>query len=156
MGGKIRALNEMSGYAAELARALHESGSEDVIYAVDGAYWQVVSLKAKHDLAKSYVELLESLDSNVGKMVDEGVATRSQKLQVDVKLNEARVDLTKVENGLVLSRMALAKVCGLPLNTVFYQGCVELSNTDICLLADCLVSEGLPDWRNRKTMKHRQ
>lgn len=119
MGGKIRALNEMSGYAADLARALHESGSEDVIYAVDGAYWQVVSLKAKHDLAKSYVELLESLDSNVGKMVDEGVATRSQKLQVDVKLNEARVDLTKVENGLVLSRMALAKVCGLPLNTVF-------------------------------------
>lgn len=119
MGGKIRAMNEITGYATELARAMHSSASEDVIYSVDAAYWQVVSLKAKYRLAKSYVDLLESLDDNVGKMVDEGVATRSEKLQVDVKLNEARVDLTKVENGLVLSRMALAKVCGLPLNSVF-------------------------------------
>ncbi|MDE6333883.1 MAG: TolC family protein, partial [Muribaculaceae bacterium] len=40
-------------------------------------------------------------------------------LSVDVKLNSAQVDLAKVENGLVLSRMALAQVCGLPVNTVF-------------------------------------
>ncbi len=50
-------------------------------------------------------------------MVNQGVATRSDLLTVDVKLNQAQVDLTKVDNGLVLSRMALAQVCGLPVNT---------------------------------------
>ncbi len=50
-------------------------------------------------------------------MVRQGVATRSDLLSVDVKLNQAKVDMTKVDNGLVLSRMALAQVCGLPVDT---------------------------------------
>jgi outer membrane protein TolC len=117
MGGKIVAMNKLTGYAKDLATAQHNSEAENVIYAVDAAYWQVVSLKAKLDLAKSFVNLLDSLDTNVEAMVNEGVATRADKLSVDVKLNSARVDLTKVENGLSLSRMALAQVCGLPIDS---------------------------------------
>lgn len=119
MGGKIVALNKITGYAHKLAEAMHQSQSEDVIYAVDAAYWQVVSLKAKHKLAQSYVNLLDTLDRNVGLMLEQGVATKSDKLSVDVKLNSAKVDLLKVENGLSLSRMALAQVCGLPVTSVF-------------------------------------
>lgn len=117
MGGKIVAMNKLTGYAKEAAEALHNSEAENVIYAVDAAYWQVVSLKAKYDLAVSYVNLLDSLDRNVGLMYDDGVATKADKLSVDVKLNSAKVDLTKVENGLSLSRMALAQVCGMPIDS---------------------------------------
>lgn len=117
MGGKIVAMNKLTGYAKEVAEALHNNEAENVIYAVDAAYWQVVSLKAKYDLAVSYVNLLDSLDHNVALMMDEGVATKSDKLSVDVKLNSAKVDLTKVENGLTLSRMALAQVCGMPIDS---------------------------------------
>ncbi len=115
MGGKIVAMNKLTHYAEDLAEALRDNEAENVIYAVDAAYWQVVSLKAKQRLATSYVSLLDSLDRNVGLMLKEGVATRADKLSVDVKLNAARVDLTKVDNGLVLSRMALAQLCGMPL-----------------------------------------
>ena len=117
MGGKIVAMNQLTHFAEEAARSLHNAEAENVIYAVDAAYWQVVSLKAKQRLAESYVNLLDSLDRNVGLMVREGVATKADKLSVDVKLNSARVDLTKVDNGLVLSRMALAQLCGLPLDS---------------------------------------
>lgn len=117
MGGKIVALNRITRYAEELAQAMHNGEAENVVYAVDAAYWQVVSLKAKHKLAVSYVNLLDSLSSNVAKLADNGLATRSDRLAVEVKLNSARVDLTKVENGLALSRMALAQLCGLPLDT---------------------------------------
>ncbi|MCM1347989.1 MAG: TolC family protein [Firmicutes bacterium] len=117
MGGKIVAMNKITHYAEELARAMHNSEAENIIYAVDAAYWQVVSLKAKQKLARSYVQLLDTLHYNVEKMVEQGVATRSDLLTVDVKLNQANVDLTKVDNGLVLSRMALAQVCGLPVDT---------------------------------------
>lgn len=118
MGGKIVAMNKITKYAKELAESMHDNTAEDVIYAVDAAYWQVVSLKAKHELAKSFVNLLDTLHNNVQAMVNEGVATKSDLLTVDVKLNEANVDLLKVENGLTLSRMALAELCGLPVNTV--------------------------------------
>lgn len=117
MGGKIVSMNKITGYAEDLAKTLHNREAENVIYAVDAAYWLVVSLKAKRDLAVSYVNLLDSLSGNVGKMLANGLATKAQLLSVDVKLNSARVDLTKVENGLVLARMALAQVCGLPLDT---------------------------------------
>lgn len=116
MGGKIMALNKITGYAEQLAEVMHNKEVENVIYAVDAAYWQVVSLKAKHELAVSYVNLLDSLSANVARMVENGVATRSNQLAVDVKLNSARVDLAKVENGLTLSRMALAQVCGQPID----------------------------------------
>ncbi len=117
MGGKIVAMNKLTHFAEQAARELRSSEVENVIYAVDAAYWQVVSLKAKQKLAKSYLELLDTLQGNVDAMVRQGVATRSDLLSVDVKLNQAKVDMTKVDNGLVLSRMALAQVCGLPVDT---------------------------------------
>lgn len=119
MGGKIVAMNKITKAAEKAAQALHISEAENVIYAVDAAYWMVVSLKAKKELADQYVALLDTLDRNVRLMYENGVATRADVLSVDVKLNSAQVDQLKVDNGLVLARMALAQVCGLPVNTVF-------------------------------------
>ena len=118
MGGKITAMNQITDLAQQLAREMRQSKVEDVIYNVDAAYWQVVSLCAKQKLARSYVSLVEKLDNDVKLMVSEGVATRANQLAVDVKLNEANVDLTKVDNGVTLSRMLLAQLCGLPVNTM--------------------------------------
>ena len=118
MGGKITAMNQITELAQQLAREMHDSKVEDVIYNVDAAYWQVVSLCAKQKLARSYVNLVQTLDNDVKAMVSEGVATRANQLAVDVKLNEANVDLTKVDNGVTLSRMLLAQLCGLPVNTM--------------------------------------
>jgi outer membrane protein TolC len=117
MGGKIVAMNELTKYAEQLAEQMHNTEAENVIYAVDAAYWQVVSLRAKRDLAQSYVNLLDTLANDVRLMEGQGVATRADRLSVEVKLNSAQVDMTKVENGLTLSRMALAQVCGLPINS---------------------------------------
>ena len=116
MGGKIIALNRIANYASQLAVEKKENDAENIVYEVDVAYWQVVSLDAKLRLAESYVALIDTLNINVKAMVNEGVATPSDLLRVDVRLNEAQVDLTKVKNGLRLSRMALAQLCGLPLD----------------------------------------
>ncbi len=117
MGGKIIAMNRLAHFAEALAKTSRNIETENIIYAVDAAYWQVVSLKAKHKLATSYVNLLDTLFRNVNLMHQEGVATKNDVLSVGVKLNEAQVDLTKVENGLSLSRMALAQICGLPIDS---------------------------------------
>lgn len=117
MGGQIRALNRITGYAEKLAVAARNSAVQDVVFAVDEAYWLVVSLKEKKRLADSFVTLVDTLRYNVQAMLDAGVATRSDLLTVEVKLNEARIAQTKVDNGLTLSRMALAQVCGLPVDT---------------------------------------
>ena len=117
MGGKIVAMNRMADYAQELSGKMYDNAAKEVIYTVDAAYWQVVSLGEKKKLADSYIALLDTLQRNVKAMIAEGVATKADLLNVDVKLNQANIDLTKVENGLSLSRMALAQICGMPLDS---------------------------------------
>ncbi len=117
MGGKIRAYNKITKYAEELARTQHNSGMQEVILNTDQAYWQVVSLANKKKLAEGYLELLQKLDSDIDKMIAEGVATKADGLSVKVKVNEAEMTLTKVEDGLSLSRMLLCQLCGIDLTT---------------------------------------
>ena len=117
MGGKIRADNKITRYAEELARQQHHSGMQEVILSTDQAYWRVISLVNKKKLAEGYLELLQKLDSDVEKMIAEGVATKADGLSVRVKVNEAEMTLTKVEDGLSLSRMLLCQLCGLDLGT---------------------------------------
>ncbi len=116
MGGKIKAMNQITRYAEQIAQRLHDCKAEDVVCEVDQAYWLVVSLKSKERLAQSYLDLVTRLDNDVKKMLEQGVATNATLLSVDVKVNEANVALTKVRNGLVLARMALAQLCGEPLD----------------------------------------
>ena len=90
---------------------------QDLILNTDQAYWQVISLVNKKKLAESYVELVRKLDSDVEKMVAEVVATQAGGLSVKVKVNEAEMTLSQVENGLSLSKMVLCQLCGLPLDS---------------------------------------
>ncbi|MEL5895703.1 TolC family protein [Bacteroides sp. GD17] len=117
MGGKIRAYNKITKYAEELARQQHTTGMQEVILSTDQAYWQVVSLATKKKLAESYLTLLQKLDSDVDKMIAEGVATKADGLSIKVKVNEAEMTLTKVDDGLSLARMLLCQLCGLDLSS---------------------------------------
>ena len=98
MGGAIVAMNKMADLGEELAANSAESKRQLTLYTIDQAYWQVVSLRHKQKLAEAYLDLVRKLDSDVQKMI-----------------REAEMMLTKVNDGLVLSRMLLCQLCGLPL-----------------------------------------
>ncbi|MBQ8097665.1 MAG: TolC family protein [Prevotella sp.] len=117
MGGAIVAMNKMADINEEMMQNSLEARRQAVIYATDQAYWQVVSLKHKQRLAESFLDVVKKLDSDVQKMIQEGVATRSEGLSVSVKVNEAEMTLQKVNDGLALSKMLLCKEIGLPIDT---------------------------------------
>ena len=74
----------------------------------------MVSLHHKQKLAESFVELVKKLKGDVQKMINQGVATKGDGLSVGVRVNEAEMALTKVTDGLALSKMLLCQLCGLP------------------------------------------
>lgn len=119
MGGKIIAYNKITKYAERLAESQHATGMQDLILQTDQIYWQIISLVNKKKLAENFLELVQKLDSDVDKMIKEGVATKADGLSVKVKVNEAEMMLTQVDNGLNLSKMLLCQLCGLPLETDF-------------------------------------
>jgi outer membrane protein TolC len=116
MGGAIIAMNKMADLGEELACNSAEQTRQQTLYSIDQTYWQVVSLRHKQKLAEGYLDLVKKLDDDVQKMIREGVATRSEGLSVSVKVNEAEMMLTKVNDGLVLSKMLLCQLCGMPVS----------------------------------------
>ena len=70
--------------------------------------------------------MLEKLSKDVSSLKKAGLATRSDELSVEVRLNEARMTLTQVEDGITLSKMNLAQICGLPMEEDF-----SLSDSDM-------------------------
>ena len=135
MGGKIKELYNIARYGENLANAQKENKITDLLLEVDEAYWRVVSVENKLKLATEYRNLLAQLDSNVTVMIEEGVATKAESLKVKVKLNEADVTVTKAENGLSLSKMALNQLCGMPLDSDYVLADEDLNQSvDITLI----------------------
>lgn len=118
-GGVIKASNNMADIAVEIAEEKGRAQENNVTYDVERAYWLVVSLTHKKELADSFLELVKKLNKDVHIMIREGVATRADGLKVDVAENEADMTKTKVENGLSLARMLLCQLCGMRLDSEF-------------------------------------
>ncbi len=116
MGGKIRAYNRITKYAQNAAQQQLRAEEQEVILSVDQAYWQVVSLTHKKRLAEKHRDMLASMNGDMQKMIAEGLTTKAGGLNVEVKLGEAEMTLLKVNDGLMLSRMLLCELCGLPLD----------------------------------------
>ena len=116
VGGRLIQLNRMAKLAEQTVSLEADKKHDDVIVAVDEAYWRVVSVSKKKQLAEQYYALLCQLEHDVQEAVNEGVVTQADLLHVATKRGEAEVKKLQAENGLVLSQMALAQLCGLPLN----------------------------------------
>ncbi len=126
MGNKVRELYRISKSGEKLAQFGHQKAEQDLLVEVDEAYWRTISIINKQKLAEKFVELVSKLNKDVDAMVKEGVATKGDLLNVRVKLNEANVALTKANNGVRLSKMALFQLCGLDMN-----GAYSLKDEDI-------------------------
>lgn len=116
MGGAIKAANKIADIGESMADDDLDLKRQATLYGVYQAYWTTVSLEQKRNLALSYKELVGKLSQDVKKMITQGVATKADGLRVDVRVNEADMQLTQVVNGLSLSKMLLCQLCGLPLN----------------------------------------
>ena len=108
-------MNRIADIGEDLAKNDIDLKQQTTLYDIDQTYWLVVSLRQKYKLATSYRDLVRQFNSNVHKMIREGVATRADGLKVDVRANEADMQVTQVEDGLTLSKMLLCQLCGLPL-----------------------------------------
>lgn len=117
MGGKIRAYNNITRYAEQIASDRSGLKYQELIVDVDETYWKIVELSARKKLAESYLGLVKKLDGDIEQMITEGFATKADGLSVKVKVNEAKVSIIQVDNGIEILKMRLCQLCGLPLDS---------------------------------------
>ena len=152
LGGAITAANRIADINEQMMAHSADNIVQNTLYNVDQTYWLVVSLNQKNKLARSFLDLVTKLDSDVQKLIREGFATRADGLKVSVKVNEAEMAVTQAEDGLALARMLLCQQCGLPMDS---QIVLEDENRDQL----SAVSAADPDmgvetaWENRTELK---
>ena len=150
MGGKIRAYNKITNYAEQIAGDQAELQLQNLIVEVDETYWKIVELHSKKELAEGYIKLIQTLDSDVTQLIDEGFATKADGLSVKVKLNEAKVTLIQVDNGLSIMRMLMCQLCGLDMDTDLRLADENTVETTSILMPDC---GNLNEWHGRPELR---
>jgi len=152
MGGKIMAYDKITRYAEQIAGAQKNQKVQELVVNVETAYWQIVSLESKRQLAASYKQLIDTLDYNVTQLIEQGLATKADGLSVKVKANEADVTLIQIDNGLALSRMLLCQLCGIDVNTELHP-----ADADVASAADVNIADGINAvemaWQNRPELQ---
>lgn len=116
VGGKIVNMYKIAKASEHIAEMKAENDNSDLLLKVDEAYWRVVSVQNKKELAQKYHDLILQVQHDVDALAEEGMATPSDQLKVRMKLAEAEQKLGIAEDGLSLSRMALCQLCGLDLD----------------------------------------
>ena len=115
MGGKITTAYQMSLIGKEMAHLNAALTEEDIIVKTEEAFILAVKAKEMIVVAQKYKDLLDELMKNVESAVAHGLKTRNDKMKVQVKINEADLNISKAENAYRLARMNLCHYIGKPL-----------------------------------------
>jgi len=116
-GGKVLETWKIARINHQIALSARNYQVSDVLYNTEYYYWTLVSVREKVALAQKYLSLLEQLSQDVNNYFTEGIITKTDVLKVEVKREDAELQLMKAQNGEKLASMALCRITGLPLNT---------------------------------------
>lgn len=116
-GGKISAAYKMSKIGEEVAQENLRLTSSEVIAKTDEAYWLHVKANEMLKAAQSYKKVVAEFYRNIENAKEVGLRLQNDVLKVQVKVNEAELQLRKTENAVRLSRINLCHMIGVSLDS---------------------------------------
>ncbi len=137
-GGKIRSGYRMASAGERIASARNNMTKAGVIAQTDELFWQVNTMKEKVELADSYREMIDRLVEDLEDLYQEGIVTQNQVLEAKVRRNEVKLKQKQAQNGLRLSKMALAQTIGLPVISEFSVEALESAGISVDLSENML------------------
>ncbi|MDL2309352.1 TolC family protein, partial [Bacteroidales bacterium OttesenSCG-928-C03] len=117
MGGKITTAYKMSKIGNELSTLSQQLTEAEVIVQTDDAYWLYVKATELHKSATKYKEVLDEFYRMIENAWKGGMKSQNDALKVQVKLNEAELQVLQASNGVRLARMNLCHIIGIPLSS---------------------------------------
>jgi outer membrane protein len=118
-GGKIRYGKQAAEKGTEIHEAQLALTEAEVLLLAEKAYWQVIQGNEKITLATRFKEMVQSLQHDLKNAYDAGLIYKNDLLRVDVTLNEADLNVSRAKDGVVMARLNLAQVMGVPGSTDF-------------------------------------
>ena len=86
----------------------------DLRYSITEAYWSLARAKTQRQAIDQSVAQAESHLGDARKLLDQGMATNNDVLQAQIRLEDARIELSSLESVRDMARVRLALLIGLP------------------------------------------
>ena len=113
-GGQIVNGNRLARLQEEIRQLQLQMSERDVSLQVARLYWQVVALKANIGTLDAADRQLAEVHKFTSDYAAAGLTTRNDILRVELKQQELASSRLQLQNGIALSEMALAQLCGSP------------------------------------------
>lgn len=113
-GGQIVNGNRLARLQEEIRQLQLQMSERDVSLQVARLYWQVVALKANIGTLDAADRQLAEVHKFTSDYAAAGLTTRNDILRVELKQQELASSRLQLQNGIALSEMALAQLCGAP------------------------------------------
>ena len=116
-GGKITNSNKLSKLGVETSRYQSQVSKNEVLIETENSFWQLVALVDKQKTIKSIEEQLNSILKKVESSEKVEMSLPNDVLKVKLRINELNAEKSKINNGIVLSKMNLCQQMGIPLDS---------------------------------------
>ena len=113
-GGQIVNGNRLARLQEEIRQLQLQMSERDVSLQVARLYWQIVALKANIGTLDAADRQLAEVHKFTSDYAAAGLTTRNDILRVELKQQELASSRLQLQNGIALSEMALAQLCGAP------------------------------------------
>jgi outer membrane protein TolC len=117
MGGKVRSAVKMAEIGEKIALLNEEKTGKEVINKAEDAFFTYIKVNELLKSAIKYREVLAEFYRQMENAFKSGMKSKNDLMKVQVKLNEAEIQVHQAENGVRLARMNLCYNIGLPINT---------------------------------------
>ncbi len=118
MGGKISTATKLAKLGVESAELNQALSRAEVILAADEAFYTYQKVEEMVRAADAYRVVVDEFYRQVESLLKNGMCTKNDLMKVQVKVNEAELGQMKAKNGLILARMNLCYIIGLPISTL--------------------------------------
>lgn len=112
-GGQIYNGNKLAKLQEEVRQLQYYMSERDVKLQVTRLYWQLVALRANIGTLDAAERQLAEVHTFTSNYVNAGLTTHNDLLRVELKQQELKSSRLQLLNGIALSQMALAQLCGL-------------------------------------------
>lgn len=112
-GGRIVAGNKLANLGVEAAELQSEMKIRDVVENIESTYYLVAGLQQKVATVTAALTLIDSLDSTVQLALGNGLVTRADALQLQLKRNEMLANQQQLVSGIRLSKRLLCNQIGI-------------------------------------------
>lgn len=115
-GGRIINGNKLARLGVEASEMQAEMKRRDMLETVASSFYLVVGLQEKVATVDAALSLLDSLDRTVQLALANGLITRSDQLQVELKRNEMLANQQQLSSGIRLAKRLLCNQIGITYN----------------------------------------